>query len=88
MLTTREIEVLRLLAKGCSYAAIGERLGISANTVGTHLKSSYRKLEVRCAAAAVMRAIELRLLDVDSGSGNGSGTSASRSSSEGTAWAA
>ena len=33
MLTTREVHVLGLLAKGCSYAAIGERLGISAHTV-------------------------------------------------------
>ena len=62
MLTTREIDVLGLLARGCSYAAIGERLGISAHTVASHIKNAYRKLEVHCAAAAVMRAVELQLI--------------------------
>ena len=62
MLTTREVDVLGLLAQGCSYAAIGERLGISAHTVASHIKNAYRKLEVHCAAAAVMRAVELQLL--------------------------
>jgi ATP/maltotriose-dependent transcriptional regulator MalT len=62
MLTAREVDVLGLLAQGCSYAAIGERLGISAHTVGSHIKNAYRKLEVHCAAAAVMRAVELRKL--------------------------
>ena len=64
MLTVRETEVLRLLARGSSYAAVAECLGISPHTVGTHVKNAYRKLEVRCAAAAVMRAAELGLLAV------------------------
>jgi DNA-binding CsgD family transcriptional regulator len=34
----------------------------SAHTVASHIKNAYRKLDVHCAAAAVMRAIELRLL--------------------------
>jgi ATP/maltotriose-dependent transcriptional regulator MalT len=62
MLTFREADVVRLLAIGCSYAEIGRRLGISAHTVGSHIKNTYRKLEVHCAAAAVMRAVELELL--------------------------
>lgn len=61
-LTAREIDVVRLLSRGCSYAQIGVRLGISVHTVTSHIKNSYRKLEVRTAAAAVMRAVELRLL--------------------------
>jgi LuxR family maltose regulon positive regulatory protein len=61
-LTGREAEVLRLIARGCTYAQVAERLGMSANTVGTHIKNAYRKLDVHNAAAAVMRAIELRLL--------------------------
>jgi ATP/maltotriose-dependent transcriptional regulator MalT len=61
MLTTREVDVLGLLAQGCSYAAIGERLGISAHTVASHIKNAYRKLEVHTAAAAVMRAVQLNL---------------------------
>jgi DNA-binding CsgD family transcriptional regulator len=62
MLTLREADVLRLLASGCTYAQAAERLGISAHTVASHIKSTYRKLEVHSAAAAVMRAVQLQLL--------------------------
>jgi DNA-binding CsgD family transcriptional regulator len=62
MLTLREAHVVRLLASGCSYAQIAARLGISVDTVGSHIKNTYRKLDVHCAAAAVMRAVELHLL--------------------------
>lgn len=61
-LTGREAQVLRLIARGCTYAQAAAQLGTSANTVGTHVKNAYRKLEVHSAAAAVMRAIELQLL--------------------------
>lgn len=60
-LTAREVEVLRLLAYGCTYSQVADRLGMSAHTVGTHIKNLYRKLDVHSAAAAVMRAVELRL---------------------------
>ena len=62
MLTLREADVVRLLASGCTYAQIGTRLGISAHTVASHVKNAYRKLEVHCAAAAVMRAVQLQVL--------------------------
>jgi DNA-binding NarL/FixJ family response regulator len=62
MLTTRETDVVRLLSRGCTYEQIGMRLGISVHTVTSHIKNCYRKLAVHCAAAAVARAIELRLL--------------------------
>ena len=60
-LSSREIDVLRLLARGCSYAEIGKRLGVTLNTVASHIKSAYRKLDVHSGPAAVMRAVELRL---------------------------
>jgi DNA-binding CsgD family transcriptional regulator len=66
VLTLRETDVIRLLASGCSYGEIAAHLGISAHTVGSHIKNAYRKLEVHCAAAAVMRAIQLQVI----GSGN------------------
>ena len=63
-LTGREAEVLRLIARGRSYSQVAAQLGMSAHTVATHVKNAYRKLEVHTAASAVMRAIELRLLEV------------------------
>lgn len=61
-LSAREVDVLRLLAQGCSYDEIGGRLGVSLNTVASHIKSAYRKLAVHSAAAAVMRAVQMRLI--------------------------
>ena len=61
-LTEREAEVLRLIARGCTYVQVADQLGMSAHTVGSHIKNAHRKLEVHSAAAAVMRAIELRLI--------------------------
>ena len=62
-LSAREVDVLRLLAQGHSYEAIGGRLGVTLNTVASHIKSAYRKLSVHSAAAAVMRAVQLRLIE-------------------------
>jgi DNA-binding CsgD family transcriptional regulator len=62
MLTPRELEVVRLLASGCSYCQMAIRLGISPHTIVSHVKNAYRKLDVHTAAAAVMRAVELGLL--------------------------
>ena len=60
-LTGREADVLRLIARGCTYVQAAGVLGISAHTVGSHIKNAYRKLDVHSAAAAVMRAVELRI---------------------------
>ena len=62
-LTPRELDVLRLLASGCSYLQAAIRLGISPQTVVTHVKKTYRKLEVHTAASAVMRAVRLGVLE-------------------------
>ena len=61
-LTLREVEVLQLLARGCTYIQVGDRLGMSVHTVESHVKNLYRKLNVHSARAAVWRATELRLL--------------------------
>jgi DNA-binding CsgD family transcriptional regulator len=63
-LTERELEVLRLMARGHSYEAIAAHLGVTPNTVSSHVKSTYRKLAVHSAPAAVMRAVEMRLIAV------------------------
>ena len=61
-LTSRETDVLRLLARGCTYSQIAERLGVSLHTVATHVKNMYRKLDVHSARAAIWRALQLRML--------------------------
>lgn len=62
MLTPREIEVLLHISRGLSYAQVSAVLGVSPNTVTSHVKNAYRKLDVHTAAAAVMRAVQLELL--------------------------
>lgn len=71
ILTAREIDVLSLLARDYSYAGIARRLGISLNTVASHIKNSYRKLAVHSGAAAVTRAADLGLLRRDDGKNPG-----------------
>ena len=62
-LTARELDVLRWLSVGCTYAQAADRLGISEHTVASHIKNAYRKLDVHTAAAAVFRAASLGLFD-------------------------
>lgn len=54
-LTTRELEILTLLAKGMSNKEISARLGISFETVRNHLRHIYDKLHVHCRTEAVMK---------------------------------
>jgi LuxR family maltose regulon positive regulatory protein len=61
-LTDRELAVLRLLATELTQREIGEALYVSFNTVKTHVKSIFRKLDVATRPDAVSRARELRLL--------------------------
>jgi LuxR family transcriptional regulator, maltose regulon positive regulatory protein len=58
----REREVLRLLPTLLSSAEIAGELFVSVNTVKTHVKSIYRKLEVSSRREAVARARQLRLM--------------------------
>ncbi len=55
-LTTRENDVLRLIARGYSYAEIAEMEGISKHTVQMHIKNLYSKLSVHSRSAAVYQA--------------------------------
>ena len=58
-----ELAVLRGLASGLSRREIGAQLYISLNTVKTHIRELYRKLDVTSRADAVARADALGLLD-------------------------
>jgi DNA-binding NarL/FixJ family response regulator len=54
-LSTREEQVLILLSRGYANKEIAEELGLSVETVGSHLKHIYEKLHVRSRAEAVAR---------------------------------
>lgn len=53
--SARESEILQLLGEGLLYKEIGDKLSIKLDTVGTHVKSIYRKLHVRSRTEAVMK---------------------------------
>jgi two-component system nitrate/nitrite response regulator NarL len=59
----RELEVLRLIAEGCSSREIGERLHLATATIKSHTQTLYRKLGVSDRGAAVASAMRLGLVD-------------------------
>ncbi len=61
-LSERELEVLRLLGSELNGPEIATELMVSLNTMRTHTKNIYNKLEVNNRRAAVRRAEELELL--------------------------
>jgi DNA-binding NarL/FixJ family response regulator len=61
-LSEREYEVLNLLSRGFSNADCAEILTVSPNTIGTHVKNIYRKLEVNSRAEALFEASSQGLL--------------------------
>jgi DNA-binding NarL/FixJ family response regulator len=54
-LSPREQEILDLLVTGCFFKEIADRLGISGETVRTHVNHIYRKLHVRSRTEAVVK---------------------------------
>jgi LuxR family maltose regulon positive regulatory protein len=61
-LSPTELKVLRYLPTNLSRPEIAGELSVSPNTISTHLRSIYAKLQVRDRSSAVQRARELRLL--------------------------
>ena len=57
-LTSREVEVLRLVAEGLTDPQIADRLFVSRHTVNGHLKAIYAKLGVASRAAATRLALD------------------------------
>jgi non-specific serine/threonine protein kinase len=62
LLSTREAEVLVLVAEGLTDPQVAERLYLSPRTVGQHLRSIYRKLGVPSRAAAAREALQRGLI--------------------------
>jgi len=63
LLTTREREVLERLAGGLSYEQIALTLQVALNTVRTHVRSIYRKLDAATRLEAVLAGVKLGELD-------------------------
>lgn len=61
-LSPREFEVFLLLASGLTVSAIGERLGVSVNTVSTHRQRILLKMEITSNAAIVHYAVQRGLI--------------------------
>ncbi len=62
-LTQRELQVLRLVAKGLSNREIAEELFISENTVKNHIRNMLEKLQMKSRMEAAMYAVRSNLLD-------------------------
>ena len=61
-LSPGELRVLRYLPTNLSRPEIASELSVSVNTVNTHVRNIYAKLQARDRSSAVQRARELRLL--------------------------
>jgi DNA-binding CsgD family transcriptional regulator len=61
-LNARELEVLRLVTLGLTYAQIAEQLIISPRTANAHLRSIYGKLGVNSRNAATRIGLEQKLV--------------------------
>ncbi|MBB6732157.1 LuxR C-terminal-related transcriptional regulator [Cohnella zeiphila] len=62
MLTGQQLNILRLIAKGLTNKQIAEQCFVTSETVKTHIKHIYMKLDVNNRFHAIRRAKELRLL--------------------------
>ena len=61
-LTAREVEVLRLLARGLSTKQIAERLVMSPKTAGNHIEHIYAKIDASNRVTASLFAVQHGLL--------------------------
>ena len=62
IVTKREVEVLQLIADGCSTQEVADSLYISQKTVKNHLASIYQKLDARDRTQAVLQAVRMGIV--------------------------
>jgi DNA-binding CsgD family transcriptional regulator len=61
-LTDREMEVLKYLVDGMSYKAVADKCFVSLDTVSSHVKNIYKKLQVNSKSEAVAKAIKGKIV--------------------------
>jgi DNA-binding NarL/FixJ family response regulator len=61
-LTPQEVQLLRLLAEGCTYQTAGEQLGNTINTVRNYIRNIYEKMQVHTKSEAVSKGMRAGLL--------------------------
>ena len=66
-LTEREVQILQMLADGCTPAEVAERLFISPKTVRNHLTKVYDKLDVNSRSAAIVVGLQHHLIELPEG---------------------
>ena len=64
-LSQREVEIVRLIAKGLIAKEIADRLNLSTHTVYTHRKNIMSKLKVKSASELVLYAVNNGIVDVN-----------------------
>lgn len=62
-LNEKEQQVLKYLAEGLNYAAIGSKMHLSVNGVGYYIRNIYRKLEVNSRSEAVREGLKKRIIN-------------------------
>ena len=62
VITSREVDVLQLIADGCSTPEVAAQLYISQKTVKNHLASIYHKLDARDRTQAVLQAVRMGIV--------------------------
>ena len=65
MVSNREMEILTYVVKGASNRDIGISLFISEKTVKNHLSNIFRKLEVEDRTQAALKAVKLKIVQLD-----------------------
>ena len=64
VITSREVDVLQLIADGCSTPEVAAQLYISQKTVKNHLASIYHKLDARDRTQAVLQAVRMGIVRI------------------------
>ena len=65
ILTSREIEILRLISEGYTYKQVADMIFISVNTVKFHIKAIHKKTEQSTLAALIKYAIRVGISDIE-----------------------